>query len=64
MKCDKGKVIPMPKHMKMESMTCCSTLHKIGWPLWRSQRAADDLCFHAIDTYTKKSCIGWFIAPY
>jgi len=63
MKCDKGKVIPMPKRMKLESLTC-STLHKTGWLFWRSKHAADDLCFHVTDTHTKKSCIGWFIASY
>jgi len=64
MKCNKGKVIPMPKHMKVESLTCCSTLHKTGWPFWRSEHAAGDLCFHLTDTQTKKSYTGRFIASY
>jgi len=37
MKCDKSKVIPMPKHMKPEPLTCCSTLRKTGWPFWWSK---------------------------
>jgi hypothetical protein len=55
-KCNKGKIIPESKHMTLESLTCCSTLHEIGWPFWRLKHAVDDLCFHVM-IHTQKRVV-------
>jgi len=59
MKCDKGKVIHMPKHMKVDSLTCCSTLHKTWWPFWRSKHAADDV--FSSNRYIYKKELHWVV---